>query len=199
VVLLGRLCLYGAGAARLHEELISISARWVDPSQRKGPLKLYGREAELKTLDLLEEALLPKSSREVAAAVRKTLQTSGPQDVQQLLPHLEERGAQLAATAQAKLSERGEKEAQAMRGILEDQKKRVAATIEHYAKDDQGVLFPDIEEQRQLESNKRHWHKRLAAIDHELATEPDRIRDVYRVKAQRIEPIGLVYLWPVTN
>ena len=61
------------------------------------------------------------------------------------------------------------------------------------------VLFPDIEEQRQLESNKRHWHKRLAAIDHELATEPDRIREVYRVKAQRIEPIGLVYLWPVTN
>ena len=199
VVLLGRLCLYGAGAARLHEELISVSARWVDPSQRNGSLKPYGREAESKTLDLLEDALLPKSGREVAAAVHNTLQTSGPQDVQQLLSHLEERGGQLSAAAEAKLTERGEKEAQAMRAILEDQKKRVAATIEHYEKEDQAVLFPDIEEQRQLESNKRHWHKRLAAIDQELATEPDRIREVYQVKAQRIEPIGLVYLWPVTN
>ena len=51
----------------------------------------------------------------------------------------------------------------------------------------------------QLEANKRHWEKRLAAIDRELATEPERIRAVYDVKAQRIEPVGLVYLWPVTG
>jgi hypothetical protein len=52
------------------------------------------------------------------------------------------------------------------------------------------------DEQRQLESNKRHWDKRLYAIDQELATEPARIRSIYEVKAHRIEPIGLVYLWP---
>jgi hypothetical protein len=45
VLLLRRLCLYGAGAARLHEELISVTARWIDPSLRKGPLKPHGREA----------------------------------------------------------------------------------------------------------------------------------------------------------
>ncbi len=33
----------------------------------------------------------------------------------------------------------------------------------------------------------------------ELATEPERIRSIYEVKAQRIEPVGLVYLWPVTG
>ena len=38
VVLLGRLCLYGPGAARLHEELIPVTARWTDPKIRKdGP------------------------------------------------------------------------------------------------------------------------------------------------------------------
>jgi hypothetical protein len=52
---------------------------------------------------------------------------------------------------------------------------------------------------RQLESNKRHWEKRLAAIDRELKTEPERIKAVYEVKAQRIEPVGLIYLWPVTG
>ena len=28
---------------------------------------------------------------------------------------------------------------------------------------------------------------------------PDRIRELYDVKATRIEPVGLVYLWPVTG
>ena len=46
VILLGRLCLYGAGAARLHEELIPVTARWTDPKIRKGQLTPYAREAE---------------------------------------------------------------------------------------------------------------------------------------------------------
>ncbi len=65
VVLLGRLCLYGPGAARLHEELIPITARWIDPKLRKGPLAPYAREAETKTLQLLEEALLLKSGQAI--------------------------------------------------------------------------------------------------------------------------------------
>jgi SNF2 family DNA or RNA helicase len=36
VVLLGRLCLYGSGAARLHEELIAVTARWYDPPSGRG-------------------------------------------------------------------------------------------------------------------------------------------------------------------
>ena len=35
VLLTGRLALYGPSAARLHEELIVVSARWVDPQIRK--------------------------------------------------------------------------------------------------------------------------------------------------------------------
>ena len=36
-------------------------------------------------------------------------------------------------------------------------------------------------------------------IDQELETERQRIREVYQVQARRIEPVGLVYLWPVTG
>jgi hypothetical protein len=43
VILLGRLCLYGEGAARLHEELIPVTARWSDPDIRKGPLSPYAK------------------------------------------------------------------------------------------------------------------------------------------------------------
>ena len=46
VILLGRLSLYGRGAERLHEELVPITARWVEPSRRNGPLAAYAREAE---------------------------------------------------------------------------------------------------------------------------------------------------------
>ena len=57
VILLGRLSLYGQGAERLHEELVPVAARWVEPSQRKGKLGAYAREAEAKTLELLERSL----------------------------------------------------------------------------------------------------------------------------------------------
>ena len=36
-----------------------------------------------------------------------------------------------------------------------------------------------------------------ANVDGDLAREPARIRDFYTVKSHRIEPVGLVYLWPV--
>jgi hypothetical protein len=178
--------------------LISVTARWIDPSERKGALKPYGREAEGKTLDLLEEALLPKAGKKIGPEAQKLLLQGATEDVKQLLPHLMERGQELAKAAEKKLAERGDKEARDMKTILEDQKKRVAATVAQY-KDVQPTLFADHDEQRQFESNRRHWDKRLVAIDQELAKEPERIRDVYKVKAQRIEPVGLVYLWPVTN
>lgn len=196
VVLIGRLMLYGAGAARLHEELMAITARWVDPSKRKGPLTPYAREAEGNTLALLEQAML-KPGQPINAVVQRQLQSAGPRDVTELLPELEKRGAQLGESARGKLLDRGEKEAEAMRTILEDQKKRIAVT-ESKSKEVQPGLF-DQEEMRQLEADRRHWVRRLADIERELTTEPMRIQEVYQVKAQRVEPVGLVYLWPATN
>ena len=90
-----------------------------------------------------------------------------------------------------------------MREILQTQQKHIAETAAKYEKGDprQRLLaFPDSDdERRQLEANKRHWAKRLTTIGEELKTEPDRIREVYEVKATRVEPVGLVYLWPVTG
>src|SRR5262249_8082837 len=124
VVLLGRLCLYGSGAARLHEELIAVTARWIDPHIRKAPLAPYGRDTEGETRRLLEEALR-QSIQPTNAAILKLLQDTGPRDVTELLPHLEKRGEELAAGATRALMERGKDEAKAMRGILEDQRKRI--------------------------------------------------------------------------
>jgi hypothetical protein len=96
------------------------------------------------------------------------------------------------------LQKRADKEAEDMTEILEAQRKRLTETSKKYS-DSQLTFDFDADEQRQLDSNRRHWEKRLRAIDRELATEPERIRSIYEVKARRIEPVGLVYLWPVSG
>lgn len=201
VVLIGRLCLYGPRAARLHEELVPITARWSEPSQRKQPLSPYARESEVKTLDLLESSLLPSNLPDLDPVILEKLRFAAPRDVEQLLPHLETRAQELARSARAALAKRADQEARAMADILTSQKQRASDLAQKHASHQLHLDFDDwhADERRQLESNKRHWEKRLAAIDREIQTEPNRIRAVYEVKAQRIEPIGLVYLWPVTG
>ena len=203
VVLLGRLCLYGPGAARLHEELVPVTARWTDPKIRKGALSPYSREAETKTLDLLEEALLPKHRGKISDTVLKQLQATAARDVEDLLPHLETRANEYAQDATKRLKERAKAEAKAMQQILEEQRKHIERTAAKYEKYDAAQMrfeFGDAQEEiRQLESNRKHWTKRLTSLERELVTEPERIRSVYEVRAQRIEPVGIAYLWPVTG
>jgi hypothetical protein len=131
----------------------------------------------------------------------KQLQASATQDVNELLPHLQTRGEEYAVIAERKLRDRGDAEAKDMRLILENQQKHIATTVAKHAKDDptQLRLKFNEDEVRQLDANKKYWGKRLTMIDQELESEPKRIKEVYDVKAKRIEPVGLIYLWPVTG
>lgn len=207
VVLLGRLALYGPGAARLHEELIPVTARWNDPKDRSGPLSPYARDAESKTLALLDEAFQKSTGRKLEPEVGNRLQAAAAQDVRELLDHLHQRGEEYAADAEVKLAERADAEATSMIEILERQRKHILSTQKAANERDWRQLriqFDgdelDLEaEKRQLDANKRYWAQRLEMLKVELNTEPDRIREVYSVKAKRIEPVGLVYLWPVTG
>jgi SNF2 family DNA or RNA helicase len=193
VVLLGRLCLYGARGVRLHEELVPVSARWIDPEDRKAGLMPYGRTAERDTLRLLEEALLDRGR--VPDAVSRRLLASAAGDVADLLPHLQKRGREVAEEARQQLATRAGTESKAMREILESQRQRVAKT----EKDTRQMRLPLHEEDRQLEANRRHWVKRLDEIATEIDEEPERIRRNYDVTAERLEPVGLAYIWPVTG
>lgn len=203
VILLGRLCLYGIGAARLHEELIPVTARWSDPQIRKGSLSPYAKDAEAKTMGLLDDSLLKAQGITLTPEVTSQLQESAAGDIRELLPHLEIRGREYAEDAERKLAARGAAEAKAMREILETQQKHISETVKRISKLDRNQLrfdFGDVEEELlQLDANKRHWAKRLGEIRDELKTEPARIEELYTVRAQRVEPVGLVYLWPVTG
>ena len=199
VVLLGRLSLYGRQAERLHEEVVPVAARWTEPSQRTGPLRAYAREAETRTLTLLEESLTGDASMP-NQVVRRRLLDAAPDDIDVLRPQLERRAEALAADAIRRLAERGQGESQALHDTLQRQRQRVVEELErHEAEHEQLTLKFDPEETRQLEADMRHWRRRLAQFDQDLKREPARIREFYEIRAQRVEPVGLVYLWPETN
>lgn len=201
VILLGRLSLYGRGAERLHEELVPITARWIEPTQRKGPLEPYARDAEARTLDLLEQSLGDAGGQRPSEATQHKLLSAAARDIAELLPRLEPRASEWAEAAVQKLRERGEREAQALSGTLGRQRARVREQLEKYEGEDlrQLTLGFDEDEKRQLEADVRSWRSRLTQFDRDLAEEPARVRDFYEVKARRIEPVGLVYLWPESN
>jgi hypothetical protein len=200
VILLGRLSLYGQGAERLHEEIVPVTARWIEPSQRKGPLAAYARDAEAKTLDLLERSLGAVHPRSLSETIQKKLLDSAPRDIEALLPQLEPRAKELAALASEKLEKRGRLEEQDLRETLERQRERVREELEATEpKFKQLTLDFSEEERRQLENNLNAWRLRLEQFERDLAHEPQRIREFYAVRAQRIEPVGLVYLWPESN
>ena len=194
VLLLGRLALYGPRAARLHEEIITITARWIEPAIRKSPLVPYAREAELKTLDLLDQALL--SSGRTNETIESKLLASVSLDIEELLPHLHQRGEEYAEEATKKLLQRGQDEANKMRLLLESQRKHI---LDKKLEDSQRTLPFQQEELRQLNADRRHWDRRLAELEAELENEPGRIRDIYSIRAKRIEPVGIVYLWPMSE
>lgn len=199
VVLLGKLGLYGPGASRLHEEIITVTARWLPLDERSDGLPPYARDAEARTMQILEDAMFDLSGKDdLTEEVSNQLASCMTSDVEALLPHLQERGEAAREAAQNRLSDRARIESEAITKVLEAQKKRVLSALKKHEDPNQPLLF-DIDskdERKQLEENMRYWRKWLEGVDTELEREPARIRDFYEVKTPRIEPVGLVYLWP---
>ena len=206
VILLGRLSLYGRGAERLHEEIVPVAARWRDPATREGPLRAYARDAETRTMDLLDESLSARA-RVPNEIIQRRLLAAAARDIGELRPQLEPRAAEHAAVAMRQLAQRGEREEQTLRETLERHRDQVIAELARHERDYTQLLLDfegqDVrqlrEDTRQLDANMQHWHRRLDQFEQDLAHEPARMREFYEVKVQRVEPVGLVYLWPETN
>lgn len=201
VLLLGRLSLYGTRAARLHDEIIAVAARWTDPANRRGSLEPYAEDAQEKSWDLALQSLTKYERRIVAPEVQEKLLHSSPDDISQLMAHLDKRAQLSAEKAQSKLTERGEREAREMVKILEAQKTRIERELEKVDTPQLSLAFKDFDEdeRKQLQDNAKFWRRRLDTIPREMQREPERIRQGYVVSAKRIEPVGIVYCWPVTG
>ncbi|MGG5886125.1 DISARM system SNF2-like helicase DrmD [Falsiroseomonas sp. HC035] len=195
VVLLGRLALYGPSAARLHEEIIPVTAAWTEAARGTKPLRAFGTIREEATLDQLEEAL--RDPRRPADQVANRIRTWAAKDASDLEPELHRRAAARKVEVARDLAARGDAEASSLLRLLEDQRSRIAK-VEAEPDDQQLRLFPDAEAD-QRRRDRRHWRDKLDRLSREIEHEPARVREGYAVRADRIETVGLLYLWPGTG
>ena len=197
VILLGRLAVYGERAARLHEEIVAVTARWTDRDVRGGALKPFGRSGERTSLASLQAALDEAGQNTVAGPVQERLLRSAQDDITDLVPHLKARGRRFHETAKTQLRARAEAESKSMRELLLTQRERI---MKEASSDDlQLRLALDTAEDKQRAADRRAWDRRLEAIESELESEPKRVEQAYTIRAWRIDPLGLVYLWPRTG
>ncbi|MFG1270116.1 DISARM system SNF2-like helicase DrmD [Xanthobacter sp. DSM 14520] len=196
VVLMGRLAVFGAGAARLHEEIIPITAIWSESERDRKPLRPLGESGEEKTLNQLEEAL--RDAREAPDIAVARIQALIQKDIDDLVPALEKIASERLASVTAQLKKRGEEEARSLSNLLDQQRSRIAKAARDF---DPNQLTLDLvpEERREREADRRHWEGRLTRLERELRDEPERLRNSYEVRAHRLEPVGMVYLWPVSG
>ena len=150
---------------------------------------------------------------------RQELLASADQDIRELQGHLERKAQNLEATIRKELARAGEKEAENTRKLLEDQDKRIDNQLENREREEAAArtrakeredkagptLFDmanepaplyDERARRERASEKRAMEKRKKDIEREILEEPDRIRGRYAVQTVRLEPVGIVYLWP---
>lgn len=186
VVLLARLTLYAKGASSLHSQLIPLIATVNDSSVT--PLKSDGRTAleVLQELQASIENARPADEMQVDAHRRRAAA-----DALFLKPMIEEITAGIEEHTRAELAKNGEDQAHSIQRLLEEQKRSIAARLQ--GKQLELQLPEEIEQRKQ---DQEHWARRLAAIDKEIAEEPDGVRERYRVTARRLEPVGLIYLLP---
>ena len=197
VVLVGRLALYGPGAARLHEEFLFITAIWTEAERDRKPLRPLGERGQETSLDQLEDAL--RDAREAPPAAVTRLRALARKDAADLEPELRRQAEQRLVEVSRDLQARGEAEAKSLMQLLEAQRNRIAKADAGY--DPNQLDLPGVadEERRQRERDRKHWAGRVREIEREIEEEPARVRTSYEIRAHRLEPVGLVYLWPISG
>ena len=196
----GRLSLFGAGASRLHDQLIAVAAHW-EASGGPGHRAPLDDKADAAAQEMLHRVLreLRADTKPVAKQVAATLAAAAPEDFAALWPEIQVEADAVAHEAGAKLDARARAESAALTRLLEEQRAAIGAELARRRQ--LGFEWSDAErDQRdQYEADEAHMAARLAAIDRELDTEPAQIRSLYQVALRRLEPVGLVYLWPATR
>ena len=196
VIAFGRLTLYGPGAVRLHEELIAVSARWREGG---GTLKPFAEDADRRAVERLEELLKRSPTLTVSKAAQASLCRAAPDDFAALWAHVKVEADARQHAAELALTARGAREAEALRQILERQRQAIRARIteatqlELFGADDAAI---DRRQRKQFDDDLRHMQRRLDEMARELEREPARVAASYQVVRPRLEPVGLVYLWP---
>ncbi|MAQ13218.1 MAG: hypothetical protein CMN30_00260 [Sandaracinus sp.] len=197
VLAFGRLCLYGQGAARLHDRLLSAAGRWIEG--REGELEPFADEADRKAVDLLEDVLSSSPDLEpIPAAVRTKVLAAAPTLFGRLWQRVRDDADEEAHRATRALTERGREEADALRKLLWNQRNDVQHSIARLQQTtfDFGESQSDRDQERQVQRDLQHLKNRYETIGREIEREPVSLETLYEVALKRLDPVGLVVLWP---
>ena len=192
VVAYGRMTLFGAGAARLHDQLVPIAAAWVGDATDVQP---YKDRATAVAAIASTQRLLAGGAKAPNKTISTRIQQNADALFRALWPHLEAEadalGVERAGLAlHARASESGE-----LRVLLERQRLAIDKAETRLRQAD---LFniEDKEQKRQVELDLRHLDRRRGEAANELVSEPAAIEALYEVKMLRLTPVGLVVAWP---
>jgi hypothetical protein len=194
VIALGRLSIFGHSATRLHDEVLAVAAA----VPAKGKLQPFGEKEDRAAIERLEELLATSPTlSKIPAKVQETLRAQAGRHFSELWHHVEQEADARAHDAESLLHRRGRDESRALAKIIQAQIRLADKTLDQQL----SFEFSDAErEQReQRKRDRKHISERRAALAVEAEEEPKAILKSYEVLRRRVEPIGLVYLWPTTR
>lgn len=200
VIAFGRLCLYGQGAARLHDRLLSAAGRWIEGQESE--LTPFADEADRKAIDLLEDVLTDSPTLDpIPTTIRQKVLTAAPTLFDRLWRRIRDDADEEAHRATRELTERGREEADALRKLLWAQRNDVQGSVARLQQTsfDFGESQSDRAQERQVQRDLEHLKNRYKSIGLEMEREPASIEALYQVALKRLDPVGLVILWPETR
>jgi len=197
VVAFGRLSLFGGGAVRLHDELIEVPALVIGDGVElleMGDARLLAERLPTLLKDAAHRDPLPASLQ--AELVRRA---SG--DFAELWHEVEKLAAEHMKRAKDLLKQRGEKESKDLTEILDKQKAALNSDRQTNLFNDTALAGGQLsrDEARQHQADQANRAARRVALDKELANDPPQLKALYHVAQYRIDPVGLLYLWPSTR
>ena len=194
----GRVSLFGKEATRLHEEVVCVAAPWLE-AQGPQHLQPVSDAEEDRLLELFDRACRDRFETLCApGTITERLARGAAADFESLWPHVRAEAEANAQDALIRLRDRAAQESSDLTRILERQRRRIGELAGQLTLDLGGSAEAKAQ-LRQLEHDRQYMERRYEAIELELKTEPDELRALYDVHVQRIEPLGLLYLWPETR
>jgi hypothetical protein len=192
LVAFGRLVLFGDRAGRLHEGLVEVAAKL----RPDGSLEVFRERGTATTLASLAERLAEGAVLHPDRAIQAEVRRRAAADFERLWPEVRARAEEEQAEARSALAARGAEEADALRAILDRQEHAIHRTIDEAQQYRLRFAPREKAELEQFERDVSAMRARLGQIAEERAVEPEVLRRAYDVRLSRIEPVGLVYLWP---
>lgn len=197
VIAYARLTLFGPGAARLHDEILSVVAPWTSPANdARAHAPPYAERTAERARERAEAALSESGvGRLPGNRVREEALRDAPTLFAALWPHLEQEADAHRVAATNQLAQRARKESEELVQLLQ----RQDVALERAGSNLQQLTLPLMSrsrERRQVELDLDHLERRRAQLARQMKEEPAAIEALYQVRRHRLSPVGLVFVHP---